>query len=200
MSAREVRYINRESNKILNMSLTNTGAQSSTTTRFILDPYSSDINPGSESGRKLFLKATEERTDAKRVDVTQGNAKEFLELMTDDAKNFSWGALVHMVLDTDGERRSILRDIRKLSLEGVKIQAMRIWNDSAATYSSTLPTNFTTTAIDPENNVAHQPIFYERSRSTMIAKRILGSITASTRKILFTMKKDFSWMDSTTGE
>ena len=112
MSARQTRYINGQKNKNSNIS-----SQSTATTRFILDPYSSDINPGIESDRKLFLKATEERTDAKRVDVTQGNAKDFLELMTDDAKNFSWGTLVHRVVDKDGVRRSILRDIRKLTLE-----------------------------------------------------------------------------------
>ena len=92
MSAREIRYINRQNKKTSNMS----------STMFILDPYSSDINPGTGAGQKLFLKATEERTDAKRVDVTQGNAKEFLEMMTDDAKNFSWGSLVHRVVDKDG--------------------------------------------------------------------------------------------------
>lgn len=169
-------------------------------TTFILDPYSSDINPGTEAGRKLFLKATEERTDAKRIDVTQGNAKEFLEMMTDDAKNFSWGSLVHRVVEKDGQRRSILRDIRKLSLEAVKLQAMRIWNDSTATQASTLPTEFTTTEIDPAADETDRPIFYERTRSTMIAKRILGSISTSSRKTLFTMKKDFSWLDGTTGE
>ncbi len=34
----------------------------------------------------------------------------------------------------------------------------------------------------------------------MITKRILGSITTSSRKTLFTMKEEFSWLDSTTGE
>ncbi len=190
MSAREIRYINRQNKITSNMS----------NTTFILDPYSSDINPGTESGRKLFLKATEERTDTKRVDVTQGNAKEFLEMMTDDAKNFSWGSLVHRVVDTDGERRSILRDIRKLTLEAVKKQAMRIWNDSTATRASTLPTDFTTTEIDPAATATDRPIFYERTRSTMIAKRILGSISTSSKKTLFTKKKDFAWMDDATGE
>ena len=77
------------------------------TTLFIMDPYSSNVNPGTESGIKLFLKVTEEKSDAKKIDVTQANALEFLELMTNDTKNFSWGVLVHQIMDQDGEQHLI---------------------------------------------------------------------------------------------
>ncbi len=51
------------------------------TESFMIDPYLSNINPGSESGRKLFLKAREEQTEAKNIDVrTQTNSKELLEM------------------------------------------------------------------------------------------------------------------------
>ena len=127
-TSREERYLRCEQRKDSIMSGTNSGGTATpATTVFIMDPYSSNINPGTEAGRKLFLKATEERSDTKKIDVTQANAKEFLELMTDDAKNFSWGVLVHRITDEDGEVRSILRDIQKLSFGRVKRQAMKIW-------------------------------------------------------------------------
>ena len=200
-TSRAERYLQRIQRKESIMSGTTSGGTvTPVTTAFIMDPYSSNINPGTEAGRKLFLKATEKRSDTKKINVTQANAKEFLELMMDDAKNFSWGVLVHRITDEDGEVRSILRNIRKLSLDRVKRQAMRIWFDETATHTTALPQDFLTTAIDPANNQAHQTIFYNRTRSTMNAKRILGSISTSSRKTLFTKKKDFAWMDNATGE
>jgi len=204
-SERTKRYIQRILNKTKTMSSTSpsTGCSASAQTKreeFILDPFSANINPGTESGRKLFLKATEERSESTKMDVKQGNAKEFLDIMTDDAKNFSWGVLVHRLTDSDGVIRSILRDVKKVTLNGVKLQAMKIWHDHSATHQSTLPPTFTTTGIDPANVDTDKPIFYARTRSTMIAKRVLGSISTATKKTLFTKKKDFAWLDGTTGE
>ncbi len=182
-------------------SSTGSGANAQTRREeFILNPFSANINPGTESGRKLFLKATEERSELTKIDVKQATAKEFLDLMTDDAKNFSWGVLVHRLTDTDGEVRSILCDVKKVTLDGVKLQAMKIWHVYTAMHQSTLPATFTTTAIDLATADADKPVFYARTRSTMIAKRILGSISAATKKNLFTKKKDFDWLDSSTGE
>lgn len=77
---------------------------------------------------------------------------------------------------------------------------MKTWYDDFATHTLTLPTDFTTTAIDPANDQAQEPIFYRCTRSTMIVKCILGGISTRSRKTLFTKKKEFTWMDNTTGE
>ena len=79
-------------------------------------------------------------------------------------------------------------------------QAMMIWKNSSSTHKSDLPADFTTTPIDPGNDSLHKLVFYEHIRLTMVAKCILGSILISSRKTLFTKRKDFTWMENTTGE
>ena len=105
---------------------------------------------------------------------------------------------MHRIIDQDGEQRSILRNIQKLTLDGIKRQVMKIWHND--THTSTLPKDFTTTAIDPANDQAHKLVFYRCTRSTMIAKCIMGSISTSSRKTLFTKRKEFARMDYATGE
>ena len=57
---------------------------------FIMDPYSANINPVSELDWKLLLKAIEEITKLAKINVKQAKSKKFVDMMTDNTKNFSW--------------------------------------------------------------------------------------------------------------
>ena len=50
--------------------------------------------------------------------------------------------------------------------------------------------------ITPGTNDAHKAVFYSRVRSQMIAKRLIGSICAVTKKALFNKKIHFTWTDT----
>ena len=134
------------------------------------------------------------------MDIKQSNAKEFLNLMTENANNFTWGIIIHCVTNTDRKTKSILQDIKKVTLNGLKRQASKIWHNYLAIHQIPVPTALTTTTTDPAVNSNNRQIFYNQTRSAMIAKRILGSISTAAKKTRFTKKRDFAWLDATTGE
>ena len=170
------------------------------TTRFELDPYAGDINPAESDGRKLFLAATKEKDDEKKFTVKQDNAKLFMEAMMHDSNKFCWGELVHSVPVARNETLSIFRDIRKLKLDFVLLQAKKTWNSWTTLYSSTVPkesSDFEVINIDPENDVTDKPIFFRRVRSKMIWQRLLGSLSPASENALMARKHLFRWKKPT---
>ena len=166
-------------------------------TLFLTDPYEGDINPSEQNGFKLFLKATKERESADRIDVTQGNATEFLSKMSLDSSDFGWGALVHRIdIDDSGtNKKSLLRDYKDIKLEHVKQVALRTWGNKAAVFTTPFPAGNTmyVETIHPDTTAGDRIIFFQRVRSRMIAKRIRGSITDQSWNSLLTKKKHFQW-------
>ena len=70
-----------------------TNAQVATQAIFVTDPYKADMNPATDSGQKLFLKATAELDEKKKFDMIMDNSQKFIDLVTTDAQSFGWGEL-----------------------------------------------------------------------------------------------------------
>ena len=87
---------------------------------FILNPYYSNINPGTSAGRALFNNATKDLETNKRLNATIENAKKVLAHLKDSATKFGQDELVNLVEDNDGKRRSILRESKLLTIENVQ--------------------------------------------------------------------------------
>ncbi len=64
---------------------------------FVLNSFEVDINPATPEVSNIFIKATEEPKDNKRLEVSQANSKEVLVLMNSLASQFGWGFLVNLI-------------------------------------------------------------------------------------------------------
>ena len=122
--------------------------------------------------------------------------------MKSDARKFFWSPLINLV-DTnviDNAKKQILEDFNSLSLNDVKKQAERIWNNPQASYDDPLPNNF---IISYLNNIAtdanEQEQYYKQNRSVMIANRIKGVISTDSYKDLMLRKEEFTWTSPNDG-
>ena len=160
----------------------NTGTNTLTTlVQFVNNPYQANFNPSDKVGAQLYIEATKSFPEDKRIEVSQKNVTKFMDQMNSDARKFFWSPLINLV-DTNvagDAKKQILEDFDSLSLEDVKKQAERIWNNPGASYNDPLPDNF---IISDLNNIAtdvsQQGQYYKRNRSVMIADRIEGIISA----------------------
>jgi len=67
-------------------------------TSFIYHPYTADINPGKSEDRKLYLAATKERDNSKKIINNYSTTKYiFFEMVTSDSTSFGWGTLVSKI-------------------------------------------------------------------------------------------------------
>ena len=171
---------------------------------FLLDPFRGNINPGETNGMKLYLSATKERDDEKKFTVRSDTAKAFMDAMVDDSTHFGWESLVDAIRIDGGNDLSILRDMRKLKVDNVLLEAKKTWNDWTTDPTSTVPrtrTDFTVLDIDPTspnpNHAHHEAQFYRRVRSKMIWKRVVGSISQASKNALMSKKDYFRWQTST---
>ena len=88
---------------------------------FNLNPFNGNINPSNADGQKLFLKATEERKDKKKMKIDQSNVKLIMTVFESDARKFGWGSLVNILpFDALGGVHSILCNFTEVQLEKVK--------------------------------------------------------------------------------
>ena len=71
------------------------------TMAFNLNPYNGDINPSTNEGLKLFLKATEEKKDDLKLKISQSNVKNIMSAFESDARKFRWSSLVHIIYIND---------------------------------------------------------------------------------------------------
>ena len=62
--------------------------------QFVDDPFKGNINPGIADGAKLYLKATASIPEDDKYKINITSAKKFVYMVTKDANNFGWGALV----------------------------------------------------------------------------------------------------------
>ena len=162
---------------------------------WITNAYLGDINPGTSEGAKLFNKATS--TPDSLLTINQKNARDIYATFELDASDFGWGPLVGRVSVTGGvnpQRKSILTEANEITLEHVQKQARRTWGTPVA-FRNALPEDFEVEEIDPAGDEADRPTFYRRTRSLMIAKRILSSLDPASKKVLMMKKKDFQWIE-----
>jgi len=154
---------------------TNNNANVARPEELVIDPYKSDLNPGKAEDKKLYLSATKELDESKRIQLKNETAKDFRVMVEADASKFGWGRLLNFVTNAAGTTLSILKDIRSVTLEYVKSSAMKTWKDVTATRASVFPTvaNMTVQDLTPATDVDHKNAFYARVRSQMIAKKII---------------------------
>ena len=62
--------------------------------QFVDDPFKGNINPGTSEGAKLYLKATASISEDDKFEINITSAQKFVDMVTKDANNFGWGALV----------------------------------------------------------------------------------------------------------
>ena len=186
----------------LNNSESENEADAMAAINYQMDPYDGDINPGTTEGAKLFSKATQARSEL--LTLTQEKAKEILSAFEDDAREFGWGTMVHkvqVVADLDNDlKRSIFKDYRSVKLFHVKKAAERRWGNATSPFEDPVPTTLAINTIAPSTVPEDRPVFFARIKATMIAARILKSITEASKKSLMNKKKDFLWTDPVTGK
>ena len=108
---------------------------------------------------------------------------------------------VQVIADPANEhKRSIIKDYRSVKLSHVKRAAERRWGDATLPFEDSVPPILTINTITPSTVAIDRPIFYARIKVTMIATRILKSITEALKKSLMNKRKDFLWTDPTTSE
>ena len=163
-------------------------------TTFISDPFEGDINPGETNGQKLFTLATAERSKDSKIVISQENAATVMNLLRQDSNSFGWSILTGCISNPAGTMLSILENSHLLTLDLVKKQAARTFSDLSFDINLDVPSPMVTSLIDPASgDASHLSMFYRRSRSRMIAKRLQNSLTATSWTTLFSKRKHFTW-------
>ena len=160
---------------------------------FIDDPFHGNINPGTKTGAQLYLKATAAISEEDEFDLNISSAQKFLDLMTQDADAFGWGALVRSVVTGNNQTKDLLIEHKMITLEQIKRQAHVTWVNHNLANADPVPEALNVTALDPANDQNHRAPFYRRVKSRMIAKRILGRLKAADYKILKNRESKYKW-------
>ena len=171
---------------------------------FVTDPYQANINPVSSEGAKLYLKATQELADDKKIEIKQEKSQIFIDQVTTDAQNYGLGGLVYGVpyaIDAasgNEVKGNLLELYSKMDLKVILTQAYKTWGNKNADLSSALPANQTVQSIDPTSTTkatadADKAIFYRRVKSRMIAKRVKGYLSLADWNTLKNQSSQFTW-------
>ena len=109
-----------------------------------------------------------------------------------DSNCFEWGILVNQIVNATGTPFKILEDFKSCTLDMVKAQAVCTFSNLNHAVTDPFPANMTQLALNPANDADHRTMFYRRTRSNMIAKRIKKSLTQASWNTLFSKRKHFS--------
>ena len=140
---------------------------------YVTDPFKCDINPATQNGLKLFLKATAKLLKEDLIDATQDYEKEFVKVIRTDAADFAWGRLIHRVqIDDLPTYKSLIRNYNEVTLLNVKQEALLTWGDKSSNFHIPFPNVMSMEILDPVNDIGDRLIFSRRVRSRMIAKRL----------------------------
>ena len=163
---------------------------------FLTNPFDGDINPGTPDGLKLYNKAIAAPED--KLSIQQKNANDIQAHFESDASDFGWGTLIGRVkIDgvNNGPTKNILTETRELTLEMIQKHACTTWGNLDP-WATNLPASFTVRTIDPATHASQRSVFFRRTRSTMIAKRIKASLDKASMKSLNLEKSKFQWRDA----
>ena len=155
--------------------------------------YDRNIKLSTTEGLKSFLKSTEERKQDSQLNISRSNVQSIMDAFFSDARKFSWGVLVNVVLTTAGENlKSILANFTEVKLKHVKKQARTTWGDTAADFNDNVTTTLTTATINPVGEENYRPHLYCCARAKEFVHQIKGSRDNSYFKNLLLKKRDFS--------
>ena len=183
---------------------------STTTEEFIIDPFASDINPGTATGQKLFLQACAEVKDSEKLTATVEKQHVVMEEITALVQRFCWGTQILAIkLASDlSTTKSLLTENHDLSVNDLKLQAYKIWGGGANT-ATEIPVNTTTSrrdliltpiTITASSTNDEKKVFFMRVRSTMIRKAIEGRFCKKTLKNIRLYRRHYEWRNLSTGE
>ena len=128
---------------------------------YSINPYHTDINPGTAEGAKLYNKAIEPPDD--KLSVQQKNAKDVQSQFETDASNYGWGGLIGNVqINIVPEYRNILSNTREITLEMVQKHARTTWG-TLDPWNTPLPANFSVRMINPAAHALQRPCFHRRA-------------------------------------
>ena len=83
---------------------------------FVSDPFEGNINPGDQSGLKLYTLATAARSDDSKLVISQENVKLVLNAFRQDSNSFGWGLLINQISNAAGTNYKILSDFENAPL------------------------------------------------------------------------------------
>ena len=111
-----------------------------------------------------------------------------------DLSSFGWGLLMNRVEDDSKKLLMIIEDYDKVTLEMVKKNTSRTFQDHAFPFANPLAETFEIVTITPSpSNASHLAMFDCQSRSRMITNRIQNSLTLAPWDTLFSKRKHFTW-------
>ena len=133
---------------------------------YVINPFLGNINPGTDGGAKLYSKATAERKT--KLQISQKNAKDILQVFKKDASNFGWSPLVGLIqVNVAGTEQNILTDSRRMTVEWFKKPPVAfgwLFNHQFLLQIQCLPTSTSPTLIlqqmlhrDRNSTVVHAP-------------------------------------------
>jgi len=190
---------------VTNQELEEVGTMTTRTTpeTFVTEPYQANIHPVTSEGAKLFLKATQELSDDKKLEIKQEKSQIFIDQVTTDAQNFGWGGLVYGVpyaINNNGSevKGNLLELYSQMDLDVILKQAYKTWGNSQADLSTALPATHSVEVLrtgDQDLTVANaaKANFYRRVKSRMIAKRVKGYLSLSDWNTLKNRSPQFTW-------
>ena len=99
---------------------TGAGARTvATTETFALHAHARNVNPSTQEGLKLFLKATEEFSKEDKLDLSIKNTHVMKNHLETCSHKFSWGALLNKVPNGDGTPCNIIRNYKDVTIANV---------------------------------------------------------------------------------
>ena len=167
---------------------------------FIDNPFEGDFNPCDPLGQKLFLEATSfEVKDEDKFSIAYENTTKIVDLFSSLSNCFGWGRLVHNI-KVSNNTYSIIRNHKMVSITDVQLQAESYYAPAKHVANPHTDFDFKIEMLQPEQDNAHKRRFYNRVRSTIIAKAILAHIAPASVKALSLEKSLYTWIDSNGNE
>ena len=148
--------------------------------QFVDDPFKENINPGAFEGAKLYLKATASILEDDKFEINITCAQKFVDMVSKDANNFGWGALVRAITsDNAGSTKNLLINHRDITLDMIQRQSYKTWGNYLADFNTPLPDDQDLQVLNPAANQDQREPFFWQVRSRMMAKRIIGYLKLS---------------------
>ena len=97
-------------------SVNNTRTAITVTKIFDFNPFAGDINPSTNEGSKLYLKATEVLPLNQKVNVIIETGYEVRNILENNYSTVAWGKLIAKVPDAAGNERDIIKNYKCISL------------------------------------------------------------------------------------
>ena len=80
---------------------------------FSVNPHANNINPSSETGSKLYLKATEALHEDEKHDLSIENGQKIRSKLEESRSRFAWGSLISKVPGDNGNIKDVIRNQKK---------------------------------------------------------------------------------------